>query len=554
MQQNNLIIDFIIVNVKIKILTILIILIMIFSFVFVSNPDNAFIGHKVGVFPANPINVNSGKKVNPYVAYSKEPAPMGIGDFGIGPNNTTYLMNTTSFTGIVNITAFKTYNSSLSSSEKREASIQLNLHLNFTYAGKTYVYWIQNVAVLNTAHSTPSISILDNVWNQSNSRSPTIYPNSITGNGSVSKYNGVGFYEYQLNSVLNSKYIALRETSAMVNGYPHVYMYYNSGNGWAKYDNINFTFAHNSVKDRNFVVQGKHYNPQHNICDAELILGGPGNGASTRAISSNLTMQLQYWNGHNYQAVLNAYDFGSSTKETISNLNVTPDTSFPGAHIVNGSGRLYQLYNKNNLSFYNLTADYIISGYAIVNNERYSFKNDKINLALLPGTYNVSLYSSYNQLIYSTSFSVKKGSTNSSSITPIYPAIFNENGLFKDTFWEITINNLTLSTYSNKIIFYEYNGTYNYRVSGEFGYSIKNQTGSFNETGKTVLINIGFHGNPLLLNFEKYYFYYLIFFVILGTALIPFSYKPKKRGPNANNLPEDEPKDPGNSDNSNNKL
>ncbi len=544
------------INVKIKILTILIILIMVFSFVFISYQDNTYRNNTGGNFKNLPLSTGSRHSVNPYVKYKNEPAPMGIGDFGLGPGGSPYSMNTTSFTGIVKIANFKTYNSSLSGSEKTEASIQLNLHLNFTYNGKTYIYWIQNVAVLNTAHSTPSIFILDNIWNQTTNNNPSIYSNSLAGNGSVYTYKGQGYYEYQINSVLNSKYIELRATSALVNGYPHVYMYYNSGNGWTKYDNINFTFANNVVKDQNFVVQGHHYDPQNNICDAELILGGPGDGKSTKAISSNLTMQLEYWNGHNYQAVSNTYDFGSSTAETISNVNVTADTSFPGAYVVNGTGSLYQLYNKNNLSFYNLTANYIISGYIMVNNERYNFKNDRLNLTLLPGIYNISLYSSYNQLIYSTNLSIKEGSTNSSSIKPIYPVIFDGKGILNNTFWEITVNNMTLSSYNNKIIFYEYNGTYSYRVSGEFGYSIKNKTGSFNETGKTIVINIGFHGNPLLLNFEKYYFYYLIFFVVLGIALISFNKRPRNPEPHEldeNDSSGDEQKDPENADSPNNK-
>ena len=63
---------------------------------------------------SNSVAVNS-NVVHPNNYYSKEPAPMGIVDYGIGPNGTGLYFNSTSFTGIVNITHLKTHNTSIAS-------------------------------------------------------------------------------------------------------------------------------------------------------------------------------------------------------------------------------------------------------------------------------------------------------------------------------------------------------------------------------------------------------------------------------------------------------
>ena len=104
--------------------------------------------------------------VNPYSLYRSEPAPMGIADYGIGPNNSPYAYNTTSFLGVIKIGSLSVVNNNTSS---RSLSFQLNVNLEFNNSGIPYVYWVQDVFFLNT--STNAISFIDNIWNMSSEKS-----------------------------------------------------------------------------------------------------------------------------------------------------------------------------------------------------------------------------------------------------------------------------------------------------------------------------------------------------------------------------------------------
>ncbi len=184
-------------------------------------------------------------------------------------------------------------------------------------------------------------------------------------------------------------------------------------------------------------------------------------------------MQLKYWNGHNYQAIENAYNFGSDTAETISNANSQMDKNFPGVQITNGTGKLKMVYNQNELSYLNITAKYIIQGYVLANNYKTNFRNYAMNITLIPGEYNISIYSSYGQRISNFSVKLAAKQTYYKATENVYPVIFKAIGLINGTLWFINMNKLNLSSTDNEIVFYEKNGTYNYNISGLFGYSIK---------------------------------------------------------------------------------
>ncbi|KJE48745.1 hypothetical protein TZ01_07520 [Acidiplasma sp. MBA-1] len=459
--------------------------------------------------------------INPYVLYTSEPAPMGISAMGIGPRNTPYSLKTSSFEGIINITDIKTYNASLPSGEKNDASIQLNLHLNFSSGGHTYDYWIQNVAILSTSNKTPGVSILDNVWNQT-TRYANIYGSTLSGNGTLYNSNGQQFYIDEPSMYITTDSIGLREVYKNISGYPTVYMEYNTGSGWNIYDTVKFIFAKNA-SNADFIVQGYRYTSKGNPCDAELILGGPGNGASTTDVKSNLTMQLKYWNGHNYQAIENAYNFGSDTAETISNANSQMAKNFPGVQISNGTGKLNMVYSQNDLSYLNITAKYIIQGYVLANNYKTNFRNYAMNITLIPGEYNISIYSSYGQKISNFSVKLAAKQTYYKATENVYPVIFKAIGLINGTLWFINMNKLNLSSTDNEIVFYEKNGTYNYNISGLFGYSIKNQTGTITVHGNFNYVNVSFHANPIIRSIEKYAFYYIIALALIAIILMGIS-------------------------------
>ncbi len=162
------------------------------------------------------------------------------------------------------------------------------------------------------------------------------------------------------------------------------------------YDSPVFIFATNVTSDQSFVVDGYNYEPDgYSFYDAELILGGPGDGSSTVDMSSNIQLGIEYWNGHNYQEITNAFNYGSDTAETISNVTSTAEyytsngTIFE--NVTAGDGSLSQVYSSADISLLNISTPFS-SGSISVNGTEYSFVKHEVNLTLAPGEYNLSIY------------------------------------------------------------------------------------------------------------------------------------------------------------------
>ena len=118
---------------------------------------------------------------------------MGIADYGVSQNG-AYQYSTTSFLGVVNVNSLSTQDSARDSS----MGFQLNINLVFqTSATQQYVYWVQDVAELDT--STNTIQIVDNVWNSSSSRA-TLTRAGISGNGVVARDTRTVSYYYDVAS------------------------------------------------------------------------------------------------------------------------------------------------------------------------------------------------------------------------------------------------------------------------------------------------------------------------------------------------------------------
>lgn len=232
--------------------------------------------------------------INPNNYYDKEPAPMGIADYGINSSGDAYYFNSTSFEGTVIISGLTTYNSSITECPSN-SGIQLNLIYRFNLDGINYTYWVQNVALINT--SSKQIAFIDNIWNFTTASS-VMHSSSISGNGKIQSSKEGNLYAYEANSGRFSKFsystVELRSTSFIDTGYPHIDMQYNIGNGWITYDTLNFTFAGAESQDYGFIVDGSTYLPNNLPIDAGLILGGPGDGTRTKAVNVNITMVMQY--------------------------------------------------------------------------------------------------------------------------------------------------------------------------------------------------------------------------------------------------------------------
>jgi Thermopsin len=346
--------------------------------------------------------------VNPLIdvhaAYSAEPAPMGIADYGIGPNG-PYEYSTNSSLGSVSILSLSAQNSS----GYPWATFQLNVNLLFTNGNKPYVYWVQDVAQLNTLTNT--IYILDNIWNSSANPS-AMSGSAISGNGQVAAF-GSDFYYYDRSSAfspgnaVNLAYPAVVEfrvnSSVDASRQPTVTFEYSDGYGWQKYDSVVFTAVHQLTSLSGFVVNGYSYNPS-GFYDSELILGGPGGGTQTTDVQSDVRLQLEYWNGHNYQVVTNAYNFGSDTAEGISNA-VSQWAYYPSngeliAQVQSGAGTLGKLWDRSGVSVVDLKSA-TSSGTLQVRNSsnlsgtpgENSFENGEVTVTLQPGSYRLDVYS-----------------------------------------------------------------------------------------------------------------------------------------------------------------
>lgn len=433
------------------------------------------------------------------------PYSIGLADAGVSQNG-SYEYSSSSFLGSAFVNDLN-----VSGSLGKNMSIQLNLNLKFQYAGNTYVYWTQDVAILNT--SDYNINFEDNVWNFSSSSSE-MHNSSISGNGAVySSVDGNVYIASASNSLPGSN-ISLKgpfslslmmNSSLDSNGTPQVTFMYNDEYGWVTYDRVTFIFASGSaVSDSNFVVDGQQNNPEGLYYDAEFILGGPGGGSSTRDNKSNLTMTLEFWNGHNFQEITNAINYGLDTGETITNALSTAHYYIQNGTIFesvqNGSESEGIVYYSSNISILKVSSPFD-TGELSINGTNHTFVGGQVNLTLGPGNYTVKLYNGGLQR-YILKVHLKAG-----GIYHYYegefPVNFSEKGLFKGTNWWVNIDGMNISSAGENLITHLPNGTYRYSV-GPDNSVVKSSAGIVNVSGREnnttvifsyVLFNVTFHEN-----------------------------------------------------------
>ena len=439
---------------------------------------------------------NPNMVVNPYAIETGEPAPMGIADYGVGPGNTPYDYSTTSFLGIAKISSLST-----NSSGNNFMTFQLNDVIVFGNGASSYSYWIQDVAFVGSTFngSTPYVQFIDNVWNLSSSTA-SMYATSISGNGTVSTSGGTGFYYDYANSNLpgNDMFtsfpitIQFKVVAYMSGIYPAVAFEYNDGYGWITYDNIIFPFATSLTYYDGFVVDGYTYNPYGTFYDAELIMGGPGGGSQTIDESSAVELQLEYWNGNNYQEITNAYDFGSDTAEGISNVSSYLLCLINGVYdyVLAGSGGLYELYNSSNIATVNILSG-LSSGSLYINNTFVtSFVGGDVNVTIAPGYYDFQIIYQNGSTYYNEDAKVISGQHLSLNFENLYNVTFTEANLPTGTLWSVTLGGVTDSSTSDVINFREANGTYAYTISGISGYKANSYSGIVDVPNGTLSIGV----------------------------------------------------------------
>ncbi|MCY0859810.1 MAG: thermopsin [Sulfolobaceae archaeon] len=317
-----------------------------------------------------------GGYVNVYGSHSSEPAPMGIADYGIGPNG-AYTLETTQWLGVV-------YLSSPISSNTTCVSFQLNVNLHYVANGITYDLWVQNVMRYDEANS--SVFFIDNIWNYT---APYANVTSLLGNGNYGYIrfpNGqvvIFYYDWAFGnpgsplsiSTPYTVYLLVNVTTNSL-GEPVINFYYNDGLGWVLYDSVTVTNAQGASQVY-FLVDGFQYNGWGDYWDAELVMGGPYGGLESLIYSGTVYLQLFYWNGHNFQEIENAYNFGSDTAETVIDVTDSvyyfPDSGELLAGINGGTtGTLGLLWDQNTVTVIQVNSP-IYSGYIRVYNYSIPF-------------------------------------------------------------------------------------------------------------------------------------------------------------------------------------
>jgi peptide/nickel transport system substrate-binding protein len=365
-----------------------------------------------------------GKQVYVYRNHPTEPAPMGIADYGIGPNG-PYKYATNDSVGIVTIASLSTY----SSLNETATTFQLNVNLVFNTSYGQYVYWIQDVVFIDT--SSLRVAFIDNVWNSSATRA-NMSASGVSGNGQVEfvnfgSYNQSFYYDWAnkslpYNDILTYPTTITFHVTSGINSYgePTVSFAYDDGYGLITYDTVTFTNVTGLTSLTGFEVNGFNYNPAGLFYDSELMLGGGGDGVSTTDVQSDVRLQLEYWNGHNYQNVPNAYNFGSDTAEKIDNVT-SAFSYYPGngtifAKILSGAGQLGELYNQFQTGAIDIISP-LASGTLYVTNAsvpnatawQIPFVSGKVTVTLYPGYYDLQLYNQYGELFDQGNFTVSAG-------------------------------------------------------------------------------------------------------------------------------------------------
>lgn len=341
--------------------------------------------------------------VNPTAYYNSEPAPMGIGDFGVGLGGNPYTYNTTEFLGNFSWQSLNMNNGGVTT-----FTDQLNVVLYFVEGGISYAYWIQDVAFMDS--NTGELTFENNIWNFS--ASGCLSNSAVSGNGTVYPYSGCqGYYAVGASSQPGADEFmpSPGDFSLFVRSYlstagvPEVaFEYWDGVTSWeVTYDNVVWPWATVGLSDYGFYVDGNTTAPNGIFYDAELTIGGPGGGAATIAQTvTNIGSRLFYWNGHNLEAPRSVWNFGSDTAEAVSNVQsfFTHDSDgTPHTTQLNGTARNAtpaRAYDQGRVGTLSISAPGYPSGTVAVNGTNWSFRADQATFTLAPGLYRVWVNSS----------------------------------------------------------------------------------------------------------------------------------------------------------------
>ncbi|MCI4322840.1 MAG: thermopsin [Thermoplasmata archaeon] len=429
----------------------------------------------------------AGSGIHPLQFGLTEPIAMGIGDFGITPDMVPYEYSSPVFRAELTVNSLNEgvlYTCNSSECYYPEVSVQLNLNLVLINGSRTMEFWVQNVPFLDTQDTNSQyLEMDDNVWNYSSSSTIAMPDSTIVGNGSVQ---GHTYYAYAAPAGLPGNDVDLSDpatiqaqsVSATANGVPYVLMQYNDGYGWWTYDNITFPWAHGWTDD-NFVVDGYQTAPIGDPIDADWTIDGPGGGTTGTDIASSANLSLEYWNGHNFQAVTNAFNFGitgESAENVISQAALNATGGIPAASYTAGNGTPEALYGPGQVGLLNVTSA-VPDGTLFVNGTPTPFVGGQVNLTLAAGTYLVQLDGPNSSWQGEANITLSPG-----EYLPLNlgwrSVWFNESGLPAGTNWTLTVDGVNYSTTNGSIEVFLPQGEFAYSVGYQAGFTPRNASGS----------------------------------------------------------------------------
>ena len=293
-------------------------------------------------------------------SYGASPAPFGVGAYGlqnVNGNLQAFNMTTGSFSATINVSSLQEFYAYIDG--PTTVTMQLNAVLDNValFGNANYSFWTQNVLLYSAR--THTLSFEDNLWNFSSSQF-NLTPNSLYS------YDGTPvapefYYAIGPSIPVTSPFsVTMFLNTTLVDGRSTVFYNYSVTTGGVtnagSYDEIQFNST--PANDPSYVAPAPQYLISGNTVtpdgyipyDAEIMLGGAGDGSTAQISALNATMQLDYLNSttNSYVSVPDTYDVGSETGETSTGVAVSWNQATHVAHLTAGPAYVYGMWGINN--------------------------------------------------------------------------------------------------------------------------------------------------------------------------------------------------------------
>lgn len=248
--------------------------------------------------------------VDIYKIRSSPPAPVGIADYGVANYSGTLSPYVETFNEAIGYATIYSLSATPQATSVGGSTVSLQLNIMLVANGSQQnVYWLQGVALFNTNRQT--VYFEDSIWNADFLGAQLSQP--LAGKGrSYGEYyayiQGPEPYSMPLHLALLIAERVYGGTLTVSFGYQLM------GQRVVWYDNV--SIAEPGLKDAFMEVNGQYYTPIGNFYDAELVFGGPANGAETQITSINASLKLEYIGEGGPMLPRQLYGFGSDTAET----------------------------------------------------------------------------------------------------------------------------------------------------------------------------------------------------------------------------------------------